>query len=80
MNPSYQVRIKGKTFPVFRSPVTDKQIQELMLSGKTEVFFIHDSKSGKIKKYDFSSKLPQNKKIDLNIGYDTILKACFTVV
>jgi len=80
MNPNYKVRIKGKSFPVFRSPVTDKQIQELMLSGKTKVFFIHDNKSGKIKKYDFSNKLPQNKKIDLNIGYDTILKACFTAI
>lgn len=76
----YKVKIKGKTFPVFRSPVTAKQIQELMLSGKNEIFFIHDNKSGKVQKYDFSSKLPKNHKIDLSIGYDTILKAGFTAI
>ena len=80
MNPSYQVRIKGKKYPVFRSPVSDSQIKELLLSGKHDIFYIHDNKSGKIKKYDFRHKLPENKKIDLNIGYDTILKACFAAV
>ena len=80
MKSSYQVRIKGKTYPVFRSPVTDKQIQELMLSGKTDIFFIHDNKSGKVKKYDFSSKLPKNQMIDLSIGYNTILKAGITAI
>tara|TARA_E500000081_G_scaffold155086_1_gene194337 strand:- start:2839 stop:3258 length:420 start_codon:yes stop_codon:yes gene_type:complete len=80
VKPNSTIKIDGRLYPVFRSPVTEDMIQECLVSGKSNIFFIHDMKSGKMKKYDFTGKMPTRQTIDFNMSYSSILKVGFGVV
>lgn len=80
MNPNYYIKFKGMKYPVYRSPVSEEQIKELLITSKYKKFYIHDQKTGKVKLYNFSNKLPKINNIDLSIGYNTILKMGLGVV
>lgn len=67
-------------YPVYRSPVSEEQIKELLVLSKYKKFYIHDMKSGKLKHYDFKNKLPNQQIVDLSIGYGTIAKIGFATV
>lgn len=80
MNVSYFIKINKKKYPVFRTPVSEDQLQKLLINGKYPIFYIHDMKSNKIKKYDFSGNLPKRQSIEFDISYSTIAKGVFTGV
>jgi len=80
MNPNWYITKKNKKFPVFRTPVSEDQLQKLLIDGKHSIFYVHDMKSNKLKKYDFEGNMPTRQSIDIDITYNMIAKGMFTVV
>jgi len=77
IKPDYKIKIKGEVFPVFRTPVSDDQLHNLLLEGKTNKFYVHDMKTNKLKVYDFNNKLPMRQDLNIDLSYGTISKLFF---
>lgn len=80
--PDYRIKLGRTKLPVFKTPFTYQDYQNLLLNEKVTRFGIHNQKTGKLKVFDFEqNRVPRiNQLFKTDIGFFNGVKLIGLVV